>query len=80
MESLMDENGIRWVRDKVELKDLALNYYVQLFTADVPSTIMEFMKGKFPALSKDQSLALSKEASVEEIKGGGDIGCLEAHV
>lgn len=61
---LMNDGG-EWVSDKLELKNMALDYYKNLFTTD-PSAGGEFITGGFPRVEDSLLEELSKDVSEEE--------------
>lgn len=50
MEALVNEYG-DWVTRKLELKNLALSFFMQLFMVEPTSGVGTFIRGSFPALS-----------------------------
>lgn len=65
-ESLQDDQG-EWVTDKAKLKDMALSFFTNLFTAEPCLGEGVFIRGRFPSLSEAKSCELEKEYSLEEM-------------
>lgn len=62
----MDRNGT-WISEKECLKNLAVTYYKDLFSAESPLAEVDFLRGCFPLIKPVQKLELEKEISWEEV-------------
>lgn len=65
VEALMDDQE-RWVLNKAELNELALNFYLTLFLAEPISGGGSFYQGGFPTISDDQRTELGSKYSMDE--------------
>lgn len=73
----MDENG-NWVEDKVQLKELAARYYIELFSSN-PQTGGDYIRGRFSNLNDDARLFLKEEYIANEVhKALKTMGSLKA--
>lgn len=57
----------QWVEDREEVKQMAFNFYKQLFSSN-SKIDEEFIRGCFPNLDEEQRGCLEKEVTISETR------------
>lgn len=66
IEALVNSEG-RWVEEKEQLKDLAVDFYTNLFQSEMEQPV-EYLLGKFPIFDTEQGTVWDEEYTREEIR------------